>query len=50
MFSKQLVTLERYESEGIAPLTDEELEEAQEMAKEIMKSFEKDRTQSALES
>jgi len=41
MFSQQLVTLERYESDGIAPLTDEELEQAQEMAKDMMKSFEK---------
>jgi|GEM_PF-2472922 len=45
MFSKQLVTLERYESDGIAPLTDEELEQGQEMAKDMMESFEKDKTQ-----
>lgn len=45
MFSKQLVTLERYESDGIAPLTDEELEQAQGMAKDMMESFEKVKTQ-----
>lgn len=49
MFSKQLITLERYESDGIAPLTDEELKQAQEMAQVMMESFEEHKTQSAIE-
>jgi hypothetical protein len=49
MFSKQLITLERYESDGIAPLTDEELKQAQEMAQDIMKSIEENKTQSVIE-
>lgn len=49
MFSQQLITLERYESDGIAPLTDEELKQAQEMAQDMMKSFKEHKTQSATE-
>ncbi len=49
MFSKQLVTLGRYESDGIAPLTDEELKQAQEMAQFMMESFEEHKTKSSIE-
>lgn len=49
MFSRQLVTLERYESDGIAPLTDEELKQAQEMAQDMMKSIEENKNQTAKE-
>lgn len=49
LFSKQLITLERYEADGIAPLTGEELNKAQEMAQVMMESFEEHKTQSAIE-
>ena len=49
MFSQQLITLERYESDGIAPLTDEELKQAQEMAQFMMESFEEHKTKSSIE-
>ncbi len=48
MISKQLVTPERYESDSIAPLTSEKLEQAQEIAKDMMESFENDKAQSAM--
>lgn len=40
LFSKQLVTLERYENEGIAPLTDEELARARELNQDMLESLE----------
>jgi hypothetical protein len=49
MYSKQLITLGRYESDGIAPLTDEELKQAQEMAQFMMESFEEHKTKSSIE-
>ncbi|NQY37588.1 MAG: hypothetical protein HRT37_22020 [Alteromonadaceae bacterium] len=49
LFSQQLIILERYESDGIAPLTGEELKQAQEMAQVMMESFEEHKTQSAIE-
>lgn len=44
MFSQQLITLERYESDGIDPLSDEELKQAKEMAKVMMESFDEDKS------
>jgi len=49
MHSKQLITLGRYESDGISPLTDEELKQAQEMAQFMMESFEEHKTKSSIE-
>jgi hypothetical protein len=49
IYSKQLITLGRYESDGIAPLTDEELKQAQEMAQFMMESFEEHKTKSSIE-
>ena len=40
MFSQQLITLERYESNGIDPLSDEELKQAKELAQSMIASFE----------
>jgi len=50
MFSQQLITLERYESGGIDPLSNEELKQAQEMAKDMMESIEEDKNQMTIES
>jgi ribosomal protein S8 len=49
LFSQQLITLERYESDGIAPLTDDESKQAKEMAQGMMESFEEQKAQSAIE-
>lgn len=42
LFSKQLVTLERYEDDGITPLTDAELARARELNQDMLKSFEEE--------